>query len=178
MRRIVIVGSSAAGKSTLARALATRLNLPHLELDSVYHQAGWTTLPTPEFRARVDEFVRSDRWVIDGNYTSRVGDLLFRRADTVLWLRLPRRVVLRQVLQRTTARVLLRRQLWNGNRERLRAVWSRDPERSIVVWAWTMHDKYDDSYTALRAEAADDQHWLELRTRQDVRRFLADIRQS
>ena len=171
MRRVAIVGSSGAGKSTLARILADRLGSPRLELDAIYHQSGWTPLPQPEFRARVHEFAGHDAWVIDGNY-SHVRDLVLARADTVIWLRLPRRVVMRQVLRRTSARLFRRRELWNGNRESLRNVLSLDPERSIVAWAWKMHGKYDEDYAAVVAQAPAGQQWVVLRSRRQVRAFL------
>jgi len=77
----VIVGPSGAGKSTLARALARRLDIPHLELDSPVPPGGWTTLPTPQFRAMVGEVASEDAWVIDGNYNSRLDHPVFARAD-------------------------------------------------------------------------------------------------
>jgi adenylate kinase family enzyme len=172
MRRVAIVGSSGSGKTTLARRLAARLDLPQLELDSLFHQAGWTELPLSDFRSLVAEFAAGESWVIDGNY-SRSRDLVLDRADTVVWLRLPRRVVMRQVLRRTSARVLFRRELWNGNRERPRSVLSRDPARSIVTWAWTMYDKYDEEYEALRLAAPAGQRWVVLRYRREVEHFLA-----
>lgn len=174
VRRILIVGPSAAGKTTLARALAARLGIPHLELDSLYHQAGWTPLPTPEFRARVAAVVNGDGWVIDGNYNARVQDLVVARADTVVWLRMPRWLVMHQVLVRTTRRMLSRQPLWNGNRESLRKVLSVDPERSIVAWAWLMHGKYDATYRTMQAIAEPGQRWVVLRSRTDVRRWLRD----
>jgi len=171
MRRVAIVGPSGSGKSTLARRLAARLDVPQLELDSLFHQADWTQLPLPEFRSAVAAFAAGESWVIDGNY-SRTRDLVLDRADTVVWLRLPRRVVMRQVLQRTSARLMFRRELWNGNRETPRAVLSRDPERSIVVWAWTMHDKYDEEYEALRLTAPPGQRWVVLERCRDVRQLV------
>lgn len=167
MQRVAVVGPSGAGKSTLAAALARRLAVPYLELDSVFHQPGWRELDLREFRSRVGAFVAGEAWVVDGNY-SRVRDLVLPRADTVVWLRMPRPVVMRQVLWRTSRRVLLRSELWNGNRESLRQVLSTDPARSIVVWAWQMHDKYDAEYTALM-----DDSWIVLSSRREVKAFLA-----
>jgi adenylate kinase family enzyme len=141
--------------------------VPWLELDSVFHQPGWTELPEAAFRRGVGEFVAGDAWVVDGNYV-RVRDLVLARADPVVWLRVPRPVVLRQVLWRTARRVVLRRDLWNGNRESLRNVLSLDPQRSIVAWAWRMHGKYDAEYAALQ-----DDRWVVLRSRREVRAFLA-----
>jgi adenylate kinase family enzyme len=72
-----VVGSSGAGKSTFAAALARGLGVPWLELDSVYHQADWTPPPTEEFRCRVALVADGPGWVIDGKLQqgpgSRVG---------------------------------------------------------------------------------------------------------
>ena len=75
MRRVSVVGTSGSGKSTLASSLADRLGADFLELDSVFHQADWVPLPTPEFRRRVAAVVTGERWVIDGNY-SKVRDVV------------------------------------------------------------------------------------------------------
>jgi adenylate kinase family enzyme len=65
VQRVSVVGTSGSGKSTLARELARRLGASWLELDSVYHQAGWTPLDAAEFRARVADAAAGERWVID-----------------------------------------------------------------------------------------------------------------
>ena len=75
VRRVSVVGTSGVGKSTVSRELARRLGASWLELDSVYHQAGWTPLDTAEFRARVAAVAAGERWVIDGGY-SAVRDLV------------------------------------------------------------------------------------------------------
>ena len=174
MQRIAVVGPSASGKSTLARLLSIRLGVPWLELDSVFHQPDWTQLPDEEMRRRVGAFVAGDAWVVDGNY-SQVRDLVLGRADTVVWLRPTRSRVLRQVLARTSGRLLRRQELWNGNRERLRNVLSRDPERSIVAWAWQTHGTYDERYSPLKAAAPEGQRWAELHDRRQVEEFLRQV---
>jgi adenylate kinase family enzyme len=174
--RIAVVGPSGAGKSTVARALAASLDVAYLELDGLFHQAGWTELDPWEFRRRVDAFVSADAWVVDGNY-ARSRDLVMSRADTVLWLRVSRWLVMRQIVRRTAGRVLLRRELWNGNRESLRNVLSRDPERSIVTWAWRMHATYDDEYGALLSTAPISQRWIVLEDRRQVHSFLQELPQ-
>jgi adenylate kinase family enzyme len=94
VRRVSVVGNSGSGKSTVAAALAAALGVPHLELDGVFHQPGWEPLPADSFRAVVAAAVAGDGWVLDGNY-SAVRDLVWARADTVVWLDLPRRTVMR-----------------------------------------------------------------------------------
>lgn len=173
MQRVSVVGNSGSGKSTLARALAARLGVAHVELDALVHLPGWEELPTEELRRQVTERLDgSDGWVIDGNYRNRVGDLVRARADTVVWLDLPRRTVMRQVVGRTLRRVVTRQELWNGNREPWSNLYSRDPMRNIVLWAWTNHAKYRRQYAAELA-AHPELAWVRLRSRRDVRRFLS-----
>jgi adenylate kinase family enzyme len=158
VRRVAVVGTSGSGKTTLSRKLAGAMDVPMLELDSIFHQPGWTPLPVDDFRRRVEEFTTaSDGWIVDGNY-SIIRDLVWKRADTVVWFDLPRYEVMRRVSWRTVRRWALRGELWNGNRESLRNILSRNPERSIVAWAWTTHDRNRDRYGA----ASQDPAWSHL----------------
>jgi len=95
VQRVSVVGVSGSGKSTFATALADRLAVPHLELDSVYHQAEWTHLEPDEFQAAIAPTLAEPAWVIDGNY-SEVQPLVWARADTVIWLDLDRPIVMRK----------------------------------------------------------------------------------
>jgi adenylate kinase family enzyme len=147
VRRVSIVGNAGSGKTTLGRALAGRLGVSFVELDSVFHQPGWRPLPVDEFRRHVEAVVAGDGWVVDGNY-SAVRDLVWARADTVVWIDLPRRAVMRQVVGRTLRRTLTRVELWNGNREPLTGLFRLDPERSIIRWAWVKHDVYAQRFAA------------------------------
>ena len=93
--------------------------MPYVELDAIHWQAGWTELDAPELRRRVEPLVERDAWVIDGSYRGKLGDLVLERADTVVWLDLPRRIWLPRLIMRTLRRALTREELWNGNRESL-----------------------------------------------------------
>ena len=160
----------------MAKQLAEMLALPHLELDSVYHQPNWASLSTEEFRERVEAFTSQDGWVIDGNYVSEIGEITWGRADTVVWMDTPRLVATGRVIRRTLGRLLVRRELWNGNRERLREALSRDPERSIIVWAWARHD----TYTARYGKAMRDKKWqhirfVRVRGAREARAFLQSL---
>jgi adenylate kinase family enzyme len=174
VRRVSVVGSSGAGKSTVAAALARLLGADFLELDSLKHQAGWTPLPVPEFRARVASAAEGERWVIDGNY-SKVQDIVWARADTVVWLDLPRRTVMRRVIWRSFRRAAGRTELWNGNRERWQNFFALDKEESVIVWAWQTHASVRARYEAAAADAAHSHlRFVRLRSAASVRRFLRD----
>jgi adenylate kinase family enzyme len=173
VRRVSVVGNSGSGKSTVAAALAAALGVPHLELDGVFHQPGWEPLPADSFRAVVAAAVAGDGWVLDGNY-SAVRDLVWARADTVVWLDLPRRTVMRQVVWRTARRAVTRQELWNGNREPLRNFLTWDPEESVISWAWHNHAKYRSRYLAASSDPAYAHlTFVRLCSRGAIRRFLA-----
>jgi adenylate kinase family enzyme len=174
MNRISVIGSSGSGKTTVARALAERLAIPYLELDAVFHQPGWVARPDEEFRSIVSDFAEGDRWVIDGNYTSHgVAQAVWPRADTIVWLDPPRGVVMRRVVSRTLRRVVTREELWNGNREPWTNLYSHDPYKNIIVWAWTRFAGVRQRYEGYLGSP----EWshlgvVRLRTRGEVGEFL------
>lgn len=144
-RRIVVVGTTGSGKTTLAAELARCLNAPHIELDSLHWGPDWTPYPLEQFRAAVAQAIAGERWALDGNY-SQVRDLVWPRADTLIWLNYPLWLVYGRLLRRTLGRIVWRQQLWAGNRERLANQFSRD---SLFVWAWTSSRRRKIEYPAL-----------------------------
>ncbi len=174
-RRVAVVGSPGAGKTTFARALAARLGVPHVELDALFHGPGWTPTPADEMRARIAAAQGAGGWVVDGNYARSGGDQVRRSADTVVWLDLPRRVVMRRVLLRTLGRITRGTELWNGNRERLRNLFDRRPEENIVLWTWTQFGAYRTQYERESAAAAPGVTWVRLRSRAEADTWLARV---
>jgi len=172
--RIVVHGASGSGKTTLARNLSRVLGVPQLELDALYHQANWTGLDDELFRQRVSVIVRQPSWVSDGNYRI-VRDLLWSRAELIVFLDLPRRQVVSRVLRRTIRRILTREELWNGNREHLGNLFSADRERNIVLWSWSTHHRYHSVVPEEARERAPQAGVIMLRTRGEVNSFVAAI---
>jgi adenylate kinase family enzyme len=137
-QRIAIVGTSGSGKTTLAHQVAERLHIPHVELDALHWEPNWTMVSDPLFRDRVSQALRGDRWVVDGNY-SKVRNLIWSRADTVVFLDYPFHTVLLRLLRRTVLRSLRQQELWNGNRENWRmSFFSQD---SILLWMIKTHQR-------------------------------------
>lgn len=118
------------------------------------------------------EATAGDGWVVDGNYRP-VQDLVQGAADTIVFLDRARWLVTTRVACRSVRRVITREELWNGNRETLRNLMSRDPERNIIVWAWQHQPKYRELYGGFIRDGywdhADIHH---LRTRSDVHSFV------
>ena len=174
LRRVRVVGNSGSGKTTFARRLATVLGVPHLELDAVFWDAGWTKRDVTEARALIGAFVSSAEhgWVTDGNWTAGTQGVL-DDADAFVWLDYPRRTVMPRVVRRTLRRGLLRTELWHGNREDLRNLTNRDPEQNVVLWSWTAHAPNRARYAALAAESPIPV--IRLRTPREARRWLAAL---
>jgi adenylate kinase family enzyme len=168
--RIILAGTAGAGKTTMAGRLSARLGVPHTEIDSLHHGPQW--VPRPDFEADVRAFTAGPAWVIEWQYPS-VRDLLADRADLVVWLDLPRRVVMRQVVRRTLRRQLLRQRLWNGNVEP--PLWTILTDREhIIRWAWNTHDLNSERVTAL-ARRRPELPIVRLRSRAEATRWLARL---
>lgn len=148
MQRIAIVGTTGSGKTTLAKRLAGVLDVGHVELDALHWGPGWAAADRSTFRERVHAAVAGDRWTVDGNY-SAVRDIVWSRADTVIWLDYSVGTVLWRLLVRTGRRGLLRETLWNGNRERL---WVHVATReSLILWMFRTHWRQRALYASMAA---------------------------
>jgi adenylate kinase family enzyme len=135
VERILVVGVTGAGKSTLARALSRQLGLPHHEMDTLYFTGpDWAT--NSRLSEDVSRVTAEPRWIIDSLGYPEVRDLLWDRADTVIWLDYPRRVIMPRVLRRSIRRTVTREVLFGGNRETWADWLSREHP---AWWAWSQH---------------------------------------
>jgi adenylate kinase family enzyme len=145
-KRINVIGTSGCGKTTFAKRIADQLDIPHVELDALHWLPNWTETPLDEFRAKVSDALQGETWAIDGNY-SKVRDMVWGRADTVVWLDYAYATVVWRVIWRTFKRALTREILWDNNRERLRDnLFSKD---SIIWWAMTTYWRLKREYPHL-----------------------------
>ncbi|MBI1256230.1 MAG: AAA family ATPase [Chloroflexi bacterium] len=143
MDRIVIIGTTGSGKSTLAEQIAQRMAVPCVELDSLHWEANWQQASTDVFRERVVKATAPERWVVGGNY-SKARDLIWTRADTLIWLDYTFPLVISRLFWRTVRRIVTQEDLWGtGNRETWQKQFlSRD---SLFIWAIKTHGKYRQS---------------------------------
>lgn len=167
MQRVVILGPGGAGKSVLARALSRRTGLPVVHLDVLFWREDWKPAPRDEASRALAEAIAGDRWIVDGNFLEDAdGAVRFERADTVVFLDLPRRPCFARVLTRLVRdRRRSRPDLPHGAREGL--------DLSLLRWIWQYPKVDRPRVLALLAglDATVEVH--RLRTRADVARFLA-----
>ena len=146
LRRVVVVGTSCAGKSTFARRIASALEAHLIEADQLHWMRNWEQKPTEQLRTEVARATDRTRWVFDGNY-AMVRDIVWPRATTIIWLDFPFPLVFSRALRRTLRRVWTREELFGGCRETFRqSFFSRD---SILWWVITTFKRYQREYRAL-----------------------------
>lgn len=166
--RVVVAGASGSGKTTVARHVHQVLELPYVEIDALFHGPNWT--PSDTFFDDVTRFSAEPQWVTEWQYEA-ARPVLASRADLLVWLDLPRAVVMRQVVWRTLRRRVRREVLWNGNREPALRTAFTDREH-IVRWAWSTHHQVEGRITALQRQRPE-LLIVRLRTRADVQHWLS-----
>lgn len=148
-KRIAVVGVTGSGKTTLASNLAGVLDLAHVELDALRFGPGWSEPPDEVFRQRVFAALSAPGWVVDGNY-SRVRDITWKLADTIVWLDYPFLTSFWRLLRRSYRRVVLQEELWNNNRETLRTLlFEKD---ALIPWFFKTFQRRRREYPQLLAQ--------------------------
>lgn len=147
--KIVIVGTSGAGKTTLAHALSRKFNMPDIELDALFWEPQWTPAEPEAFQSRVKNVVEGRGWIVHGNY-SRVRDMLWNKADVIIWLDYPRRLVWWRIFRRTLTRAWTRDKVCGENTESFRmSFFSKD---SVILWSIRTFNRNRKFYRSLQTD--------------------------
>lgn len=152
-QRYVVAGPPGSGKSTLARRLAGLLTLDLIELDTLYWERDWKVAPADVFRARAEEPTRAPAWIVAGDH-HLARDIVWSRADAILWLDYSLPIVFWRLSRRTARRAVTREVLWNGNREAMwphLKLWS---ESSLLRHLLKTYPQEKRMYPALFAQPA------------------------
>ncbi|MCL2299971.1 MAG: AAA family ATPase [Firmicutes bacterium] len=166
--RIMVMGSSGSGKSTMARRLGEFTGLPVTHLDSISWLPGWVEAPKEEFAEKLREIVRGEAWIIDGNYKKWALDACLERADTVIYLDFSRYVCLfRAFKRRVMFRNKTRPDMGEGCPERI--TWW------LVTWIWGYPKRARGKTLARLAEIQPPKQVIRLKGNRAVKKFLHEI---
>lgn len=150
-QRVVVIGTTSSGKSTLAARLAAKFDLAFIELDALHWEPDWQEAPLDVFRARVQKAIQADRWAVAGNY-QKVRDLIWPKAEAIIWLDYSLWRIFWQLTRRTFSRWWTRELLWGTNRENLWThfkLWSKD---SLFHWLFTTYGRRKREYPILLSQ--------------------------
>ena len=132
-QRIVIIDTTSSGKSTLAEAVAGKIGADYIDLDYLHWEPNWVEAPDNVFRERVTNATNAKSWVVAGNY-STTRDIVWSRAQALIWLDYSFPIVFWRLFTRTFRRVITQEKLFSDNVEHFWTqvkFWSQD---SLFNW--------------------------------------------
>src|SRR4051812_23989864 len=166
MKRILVIGSGGAGKSTFAKDLGAILGLPVIHLDQVYWKPGWEKPSQEEWSHTVDQLTAQHEWIMDGNFGGTLAQRI-KRADAIILLDISRWICLWRVFKRVVKyRGRHRPDMTPGCHERF--------DLEFIRWIWNYPTKSRPAKLALLSATGPDQRVVMLRSAREVRHFLSE----
>lgn len=164
MKKVLIIGPGGAGKSTFANQLGERLNIEVLHLDKFYWRPGWIEPSKAEWLKTVEELLRREAWIMDGNYSGSLA-IRFKECDTVIFLDMPRTLCVWRVLKRAVMyRNKSRPDVAEGCRERL--------SLEFILWVWNYPRRTRPKIVRMFESDTEGKRIISLRSPADIERFL------
>jgi adenylate kinase family enzyme len=156
LRRVIVIGTTSSGKSTLGVRLAEHLGVPFVELDALHWEPGWTPAEREVFRERVQQATAGDGWVVAGNYRTQTRDITWPRAQVVVFLDYSLPLILRRLVIRSWRRWRTKELLWGTNYE---SFWKHFTSNdSLILWALRTHRLHRRQFD----ETRQDPQWAQL----------------
>lgn len=169
-RNIMIVGCSGGGKSTLARALGEKLGLRVIHNDTLFWKEGWVERDKDETVELVRQAIAADGWIHDGNF-SRTHRLRVAKADSLIWIDLPRLACIWNVLKRVAKNYgRTRPDLADGCPEKF--------DWDFLVYIWTFKNNGRHKIEKLFAETDGKLQRFHLQSRREIRTFLDSVKSA
>jgi adenylate kinase family enzyme len=168
MKRIIVIGSSGAGKSIVSKQLGENLTIAVVHIDKIYWQPGWIEPLKDEWLARFNEVLRRESWIIDGNYGATLETRL-AACDTTIFLDMPRLLCVWRIIWRT---IIYRREtrpdMADGCRERF--------DWQFVMWVWNYPKRTKPRIERLLIEAENFKTVIRLTSREEIQGFFQSLK--
>ncbi len=168
MRRILVIGSGGAGKSTVARRLGKSLGLEVNHLDKYFWRPGWVKPAPEDWVQTVTELINRDSWIIDGNYSGTL-PLRLEKCDTIVFLDMPRLLCLWRIVKRNL-------QYRRGGRPDIAEGCLEKLDYEFVSWVWNYSRRSRPGIVKLIREHGEGKRVVWLRSNREVEEFLNDPR--
>jgi len=168
MRKILVIGSGGAGKSTFSIRLSKILNIEVIHLDTRYWQPGWVEPSKEEWKKTIEMLIARETWIMDGNYSGTL-DLRIVACDTLIFLDISRWVCVWRVIKRFMKNRNRRRpDMAEGCIDRF--------DLRFVIWVWNYRKRSRPKIVKLIEEKTDGKTVILLRSDGEVERFLDCVR--
>jgi adenylate kinase family enzyme len=168
MKKVLVIGSGGAGKSTFARRLGGILDIEVIHLDSLYWSRGWVEMPKAEWKKVVERIITGGSWIIDGNYSGTLA-LRYEACDAVVFLDIARVTCLWRVIKRAVKyRNMSRPDMAEGCPEKL--------DLNFIAWVWSYKKRTRPKIVKLLEGNPHNKEIIWLRSEAEKERFLAEQR--
>lgn len=170
MKRIIIIGPGGAGKSTLAKELGEILKIEVLHLDKLYWQSGWVEPSADEWSQKVEELLKSDSWVMDGNFGGTM-EMRLAACDTAIFMDFPPTTCLYRVLKR-------RLKYRNTNRPDMTEGCNEKVDLEFLGWIWNYRRTKKPKVEKILQRFEQEKNIVRLTSPKEVENFLNSLKTS
>lgn len=168
MKRVTVIGGGGAGKSTFARELGEKINVPVYHLDSLFWNPGWIETPKEQWDVRLKELVNEDKWITDGNF-GRTLECRLQRSETVIFLDMPTNLRL--------YRIVKRRIMYHGkSRPDMREGCNEKLDWEFVKWVWNYNKNGRNNVMELLEKYKNSVEVIVLKNSKDVKAYLESFK--
>lgn len=167
MKKVLIIGSSGAGKSTFSRRLSEKTGLPVIHLDVLFWKPNWVESDKEEWKKNLENAMTGESWIMDGNFSGTI-PMRLEKCDTVIFLDMPRVLCVYRILKRlVTYRKGTRPDMAEGCDEKF--------DWQFLKWVWHYPNRSKPKVEKMLAEYQNTKTIFRLKSKKEVERFFSRL---
>ena len=164
MKKVIVIGSSGAGKTYFSKKLAEKLGIAVIHIDKIYWRPGWEEPSKEEWKSELEELLRRDSWIIDGNYGATI-EMRLAACDTAVFLDIRRTLCLWRVIRRTF-------RFYKRTRPDMADDCPEWLDFSFLSFIWNYPNRSRPRIAQLLSDAASEKNVIWLKSPRQVRQFM------